>query len=129
MKKYAFLIGLLCFILINACKKEKENFNAVGYWKGTYSNAPAAPPTIEFCFVLFHSDGTSRWYVDPTDTNGLNKASGTYTIESDSIINVDIPNWSEKCRLKIRVNSTKLVGTWGNTPNNNDGGHLDLVRQ
>ncbi|MFN8268570.1 MAG: hypothetical protein U0T31_11240, partial [Chitinophagales bacterium] len=124
---------VFCAFLINACKKDKKdkNFNAVGFWKGNYSQDPSEPPSpTKVSFALIRPDGTVRWYIgSDTSTNVIDKTTGTYTIESDSIVNVNLPEWDELSRLKIRNNSTKLVGTWGTDPSNDDGGQEEYERQ
>ncbi|MEZ5053338.1 MAG: hypothetical protein R2807_00990 [Chitinophagales bacterium] len=125
-----FIAILVSFIIISACTKEKQTFNAVGFWKGKWSNSgPSTPPDNQYLWLLIRSDGTLRIYYDATDTTGSNKESGTYTISNDSILNWSIPDWGEMATVKIRNNSTKLVGTWGSSPSNNNLGQIEVDKQ
>jgi hypothetical protein len=127
---FAFLVTA-AVILVVSCKKDDPavSFNAVGFWKGQWSIDPATSPNQNFLWLLINSDGTIRVYYDDTDTSGSNKASGTYTIASDSIINWYVADWNELSTAKIRNNSTKLVGTWGYSPSNNSEGQLQVTKQ
>ena len=135
MKKtiYIAVLSLIIGLAATSCKKDetKAKFSPVGFWKGKWSNSssPTPTPNNEFLWLTFKEDGTIRVCYDDTDTTGSNKASGTYTVSDDNTVSWIVPDFDESSVANVRENETKLVGSWGQTPSNNNQGLLEVTKQ
>lgn len=129
-KSTIILIAFATFIIISCAKKnETPKLSPVGFWKGQYANeGPGSPPSINYLYLLFRSDGSMRNYYSSTDTTGTDKESGVWTFVNDSTVSWT-NNFDESYVGYIRENSTKMVGTLGTSPSNTSYGQFSVIKQ
>jgi len=130
MKKICLTIMVLSMLGIISCNEEEgPAYSPVGFWKGKYSLSPAVAPYIASNFFLFRTDGTMREFYG-ADTTTLNKTEGTYTVSGNTV------NWTADYSGSLLEYSAvftsdgdSLIGTYGSSPSNSDGGRIAAGRQ
>jgi len=113
--KFIFLAFLSFSFYAQSCKKDKVEKSVIGFWTGQYSPATGS----EWSWLL-KEDNTIRVYIGRDTATASPKMDGTYTVTSDSTINVGyrpaggIPVSLNNCKINAgynRIEGRDILGT------------------
>ena len=127
IKKLAFL--LIVAASFAACKKEKEvSKTIVGNWEGKWGNANQAP--TNFLKFEFGSNGE----MNRINEQGEAIASGTYSangVQFECTYTHTAAHGGQTHKIGGLYTDFegKIVGTWGYSPSNANGGTIELNKQ